>query len=54
MQMHMPWKYLLSTFNRYLSGRCRTRGYWSLRHAQRQILRRIRGVRRGAAHEPHR
>ena len=45
MEMHMPWKYLLSTFNRYLSGRCRTRGYWSLRHAQRRVLRRIRAAR---------
>ena len=44
MEMHMPWKYLLSTFNRYLSGRCRTRGYRSLRHAQRRILRRIRAA----------
>ena len=44
MEMHMPWKYLLSTFNRYLSGRCRTRGYRSLRHAQRRILRRMRAV----------
>ena len=45
MEMHMPWKYLLSTFNRYLSGRCRTRGYWSLRHAQRRILRRVQAAR---------
>ncbi|MDE0025919.1 MAG: alkaline phosphatase family protein [Spirochaetaceae bacterium] len=44
MEMHMPWKYLLSTFNRYLSGRSRTRGYRSLRHAQRRILRRMRAV----------
>ena len=44
MAMYMPWKYLLSTFNRYLSGRCRTRGYWSLRHAQRWILRRARAA----------
>jgi hypothetical protein len=44
MEMHMPWKYLLSTFNRYLCGRCRTRGYWSLRHAQRRILRRLQAA----------
>ena len=44
MEMHMPWKYLLSTFNRYLSGRCPTRGYRSPRHAQRRILRRMRAV----------
>lgn len=48
-EMHMPWKYLLSTFNRYLSGRCRTRGYRSLRHAQRRILRRARAVHRQRA-----
>ena len=49
MEMHMPWKYLLSTFNRYLCGRSRTRGYRSLRHAQRRILRRMRTAnRRGA------
>ena len=46
MEMHMPWKYLLSTFNRYLSGRCPTRGYLSLRHAQQRILRRMRAVHR--------
>ena len=46
MEMYMPWKYLLSTFNRYLSGRCPTRGYRSLRHAQRRILRRMRAVHR--------
>ena len=45
MEMHMPWRYLLSTFNRYLSGRSRTRGYRSLRHAQRRILRRMRAGR---------
>ena len=48
-EMHMPWKYLLGTFNRYLSGRCRIRGYRSLRHAQRRILRRMRGVHRRRA-----
>ncbi len=47
MEMHMPWKYLLSTFNRYLSGRSRTRGYRSSRHAQRRILRRMRAVHGG-------
>ena len=47
MEMHMPWKYLLSTFNRYLCGRSRTRGYRSLRHAQRRILRRMRAVHGG-------
>lgn len=46
MEMHVPWVYVLSTFNRYLSGRCRTRGYRSLRHAQRRILRRMRAVHR--------
>ena len=50
MQVHVPLVYLLSTFNRYLSGRCATRGYRSLRQAQRRIMRRLRSVsRRGAA-----
>ena len=50
MQIHVPLVYLLSTFNRYLSGRCATRGYRSLRQAQRRIMRRLRSVsRRGAA-----
>lgn len=44
MEIFVPWQYLLSTFNRYLSGRCRTRGYRSLRHAQRRILRRMRSL----------
>ena len=44
MEMHVPVAYLLSVFTRYLSGRGRTRGYWSLRHAQRRI---VRGMRRG-------
>ena len=50
MQVHVPLVYLMSTFNRYLSGRCATRGYRSLRQAQRRIMRRLRSVsRRGAA-----
>ena len=44
MEIYVPWQYLLSTFNRYLGGRCRTRGYRSLRHAQRRILRRMRAL----------
>ncbi len=46
MEMHVPWVYVLSAFNRYLSGRCRTRGFLSLRHAQRRVMRRMRAVRR--------
>ena len=46
MEMHVPWRYLLSTFNRYLNGRCRARGYRSLRHTQRRIVRRMRAVHR--------
>ena len=42
MEMRVPLVYVLSTFSRYLSGNCRTRGYLSLRHAQRRILRRLR------------
>ena len=49
MEMRVPLKYLPSTFSRYLSGNCRTRGYLSLRGAQRRILRRLRtlSARRG-------
>ena len=46
MEMHVPVKYVLSTFNRYLSGRARTRGYLSLRQAQRRIMRRLRHLGR--------
>ena len=46
MEMYAPWQYLLSTFNRYLSGRCRARGYRSLRHAQRRVVHRLRAVHR--------
>lgn len=35
MEIHMPAGYVRSTFNRYLSGRCRARGYRSLRQAAR-------------------
>lgn len=49
MEMRVPLVYVLSTFSRYLSGNCRTRGYLSLRHAQRRIRRRLRrlSARRG-------
>ena len=46
MEVYVPLVYLLSTFNRYLNGRCKTRGYRSLRQAQRRILRRLRSVSR--------
>ena len=49
LEVHVPLVYLLSTFNRYLNGRCKTRGYRSLRQAQRRILRRLRGVSRSRA-----
>ena len=44
MQMHVPLVYVPGTFNRYLSGRSRTRGYLSLRQAQRRIMRRLRNL----------
>ena len=44
MEMRVPLVYVLSTFSRYLSGACRTRGYYSLRHAQRRIMRRLRNL----------
>ena len=46
MEIHMPWRYVRSTFNRYLSGRCRARGYQSLRQAARRIRRRSRWLQR--------
>ena len=46
MEVHVPLVYLLSTFNRYLNGRCKTRGYRSLRQAQRRILRRLQSASR--------
>ena len=46
MEMHMPKAYVRSTFNRYLSGRCRARGYRSLRQAARRIRRRSRRLQR--------
>ena len=49
MEVHVPLVYLLSTFNRYLNGRCKTRGYRSLRQAQRRILRRLQRVSRSGA-----
>ena len=49
MEVHVPLVYLLSTFNRYLSGRCRTHGHLSLRQAQRRIVRRLQGVSRRRA-----
>lgn len=49
MEMRVPLAYVLSTFSRYLSGRCRTRGYYSLRHAQRRIMRRLRHLSRRRA-----
>ena len=49
MEVHVPLVYLLSTFNRYLNGRCKTRGYRSLRQAQRRILRRLQGASRRRA-----
>ena len=49
MEIRVPLVYLLSTFNRYLNGRCKLRGYRSLRQAQRRILRRLRSVSRRRA-----
>ena len=46
MEVHVPLVYLLSTFNRYLNGRFKTRGYRSLRQAQRRILRRLQSAPR--------
>jgi hypothetical protein len=46
MEIHMPARYVRSTFNRYLSGRCRARGYRSLRQAARRIRRRSRRLQR--------
>ena len=46
MEIHMPASYVRSTFNRYLSGRCRARGYRSLRQAARRIRRRSRRLQR--------
>ncbi|MDD9988728.1 MAG: alkaline phosphatase family protein [Spirochaetaceae bacterium] len=46
MEIHMPWRYVRSTFNRYLSGRCRARGYRSLRQAARRIRSRSRRLQR--------
>ena len=46
MEIQMPARYVRSTFNRYLSGRCRARGYRSLRQAARRIRRRSRWLQR--------
>ena len=46
MEMHVPFIYVRSAFNRFLSGRCRTRGYWSPQHASRRILRRSQRLHR--------
>ncbi len=46
LEMHIPAGYVRSTFNRYLSGRCRARGYRSLRQAARRIRRRSRRLQR--------
>lgn len=54
MEMNVPFVYVWSTFSRYLSGRCRTHGYWSLNQARRHILQRARRLHRrgGAAGRP--
>ena len=45
-EIHMPARYVRSTFNRYLSGRCRARGYRSLKQAARRIRSRSRRLQR--------
>ena len=50
MEIHMPARYVRSTFNRYLTGRCRARGYRSLRQAARRIRRRSRRRQRRGMH----